>query len=165
MGMAPDELFAQRLHYIGKVERALLLRHTGMKNDLQEKVAKLLAQIYEIAARNGVGDLVGFLNRIGRDGREILVEVPRTARPRSTEGRHDLKKMGNVAGRAHRTAESGSGASPRRRAAENTTLAAFCLDPSLLSVRFPRRHPVNDPCARLRGLPRTGTSSVSRPRR
>src|SRR3954447_8207118 len=116
MGMAPDELFAQRLHYIGKVERALLLGHLGMKNNLQEKVAKLLAQIYEIAAHDGVGDLVGLLNCIGRDGREILVEVPRAASPRGTEGRHDLKKMGNVAGRAHRTAESGSGASPRRRA-------------------------------------------------
>jgi len=34
MGMAPDELFAQCLHYIGKVERALLLGHPGMKNDL-----------------------------------------------------------------------------------------------------------------------------------
>ena len=139
MGMAPDELFAQRLHYIGKVERALLLGHTGMKNDLQKKVAKLLAQIYEIAARDGVGDLVGLLNCIGRDGREILVEVPRTPRPWSTEGCHDLKKVGNVAGRAHRTAESGSGASPRRRGRrENTILAAFCLCPSLLSVLFPR---------------------------
>src|SRR4030081_151492 len=115
MGMAPDELFAQRLHYIGEVERALLLGHTGMKNDLKEKVAKLLAQIYEIAACDGVGDLVGLLNRIGCNGREILVGVPRTARPRRSEPRHDLKKMGNVAGRAHRTAESGSGASPRRR--------------------------------------------------
>ena len=124
------------MHYIGKVERALLLGHPGMKNDLQEKVAKLLAQIYKIAARDGVGNLVGLLNRIGRDGREILVEVPRTARPRSTEGRHDLKKMGNVAGRAHRTAESGSGA-PETGRRENTTLAAFCLGPSLLSILFP----------------------------
>src|SRR3954463_5597383 len=130
MGMAPDELLAQRLHHVGKVEHTLLLGHPRMKNDLQEKVAKLLAQIYEIAARNGVGDLVGFLNRIGRDGREILVEVPRTARPRSTEGRHDLKKMGNVAGRAHRTAESGSGASPRRRAKER-------IRPGLPSVSAP----------------------------
>src|SRR3954454_7446489 len=121
MGMAPDKLFAQRLHYIGKVEGALLLGHTGMKNDLKEEVAKLLAQICEIAARDGVGDLVGLLNRIGRDGREILVEVPRTARPGSTEGRHDLKKMGNVAGRAHRTAESSQPSKTGRR--ENTTLA------------------------------------------
>ena len=30
---------------------------------------------------------------------------------------------------------------------------------------FRGRHSVNDPCARLRGLPRTGTSSASRPRR
>src|SRR3954463_181876 len=130
MGMAPDELFAQRLHYICKVERALLLGHTGMKNDLKEKVAKLLAQICEIVACDGVGDLVGLLNRIGRDGREILVEVPRTARPWSTEGRHDLKKMGDVAGRAHRTAESGSGASPRTRAKER-------IRPGLPSVSAP----------------------------
>src|SRR3954447_8321936 len=123
MGVAPDELFAERLHDIGKVERALLLSQTGMKNDLKEKVPKLFAQIHEVAACDGVGDLVGLLDCIGRDGREILFEVPRTTRPRSTQGRHDLKKMGNVAGRAHRTAERGSGASPRRRARQNTTLA------------------------------------------
>ena len=71
---------------------------------------KLVAQIVEIAARNGVGDLVGFLDRIGGDGREILLQVPRTAGAGRAQRRHDVEEPVDIAGRGHgrrRTTEDG----------------------------------------------------------
>src|SRR5262249_40133324 len=77
--MAAQKLVDQRPHHVVEVENALLLRHAGMEHDLEQEVAELLAQIGEITARDGVGDLVGFLDRIGSNRREVLREVPRTA--------------------------------------------------------------------------------------
>ena len=76
--------------HVAEVEGAWLLRHAGVKDDLQQEVAELVAQVVEIAARDGVGDLVGFLDRVGRDGREILLEVPRAAGSGRAQRRHDL---------------------------------------------------------------------------
>ena len=79
MRMAADQLFGDRLHHIGKRERALFLGHAGMEDDLQQQVAKLVLQVVEVPAADRVGHLEGFLDRVGRDGREVLFEVPRTA--------------------------------------------------------------------------------------
>jgi hypothetical protein len=47
-----------------------------MEHDLQQQIAKLVAQIVEIVTGDGIGDLIGLLERVRRDGREILLEVP-----------------------------------------------------------------------------------------
>jgi hypothetical protein len=47
-----------------------------VKHHLQEQVAELLAEIIVILALDGVGDLVGLLDRIGLDRIEILLDVP-----------------------------------------------------------------------------------------
>ena len=51
MRMPPDQLFGDRLHDVGKRERALLLGHPGVKHDLQQQIAQLVLQIREIVAR------------------------------------------------------------------------------------------------------------------
>ena len=79
MRMPADELFGDGLHHVAEIEGALFLRHAGMKDDLQQQIAQLLAQIGKIAARDGVGDFVGFLQRIGRDGRRFCAD-PRDSR-------------------------------------------------------------------------------------
>ena len=38
-----------------------------MEHHLQQEIAEFVAQIAEIAARDGVGDLIGFLDGVGRD--------------------------------------------------------------------------------------------------
>ena len=83
MRMPPDELFGDRLDHVAEIERALLLGHAGVEHDLQEQVAEFVAQIVEIAARDRVGDLVGFLDGVRRDRREILLQVPRAAGARA----------------------------------------------------------------------------------
>ena len=79
----------------------MLLRHAGMEDDLQQEVAQFVAQVIEVAARDGVGDLVGLLDGVGRDGRKILLEIPRTAASGGAERRHDFEEPGDVAGRSH----------------------------------------------------------------
>ena len=81
MGMPADHLGRDRLDDAAEIERALLLGHPRVEDDLQQQVAEFVAQLAEVAARDGVGDFVGFLDGVGRDGREGLLEIPGTAAP------------------------------------------------------------------------------------
>jgi hypothetical protein len=101
MRMAAQQLFGDRLDHAAKVERALLLRHAGVERDLEQEVAKLFTQVVEIVAGDGVRDFIGLFKRIGRDGREVLLEVPRAAGAGRAQRRHDFQEPGNVARRFH----------------------------------------------------------------
>src|SRR6185312_3152992 len=102
MRMAADELRGYAFDHITEIEGALLLRHAGMEDDLEEKVAEFLSEMSEVAFGDGVGHLVGFLERIRRNRLKTLLKVPRTPAAGRTQGRHDLDQSGNVAGRLHR---------------------------------------------------------------
>ena len=69
-------MVGDRLDHVAEIEGALLLGHAGVEDDLQQQIAEFVLQVVEIAARDGVGHLVGFLERVGRDRREVLLEVP-----------------------------------------------------------------------------------------
>ena len=102
MRVAADHLFGDRLHHVAEGELALLLRHPGVVDHLQQKVAEFVAQVIQVATRDCVGNLIGLLDRVGSDGREILLDVPRTAGLGIAQGCHDLDQAGDVAGRLHR---------------------------------------------------------------
>ena len=72
-----------------------------MEHDLQQEVAELVAQIVEVAALDGVGHLIGLFDRIGRDGRKILLQVPRAAGAGRAQRRHDLDEARDVGGGLH----------------------------------------------------------------
>ncbi len=99
--MTADQLLGDRLHHVAERERALLLGHAGVEHDLQQQVAQFVLQVVEVAAADRVGHLVGFLDGVGRDGREILLEVPRAAAAGRAQRRHDLDQPGDVAGGFH----------------------------------------------------------------
>ena len=101
MRMPADELSRDGLDHVAEREGALLLGHAGMEDDLEQQVAELVPQIREIAALDGVGDLVGFLDGVGRDRREILLQIPGAAGPGRAQGRHDLEEPCDVCGRLH----------------------------------------------------------------
>ena len=103
MGMPSDHFPRDRLDHIAERKRVLLFGHAGVKHDLQQEVAELVAQIVEIAARDRVGDFIGFLDGVGRDRRKILFEIPRTATARRAQLRHDVEETGDIAGRGHGT--------------------------------------------------------------
>ena len=99
-----------------KRERALLLGHAGVEHDLQQQVAEFVPQVVEIAALDRVGDLVGFLDGVGRDGREVLLEVPRAAGLRRAQRRHDGDQSGDVAGGLHPAVVADASAPSTRQA-------------------------------------------------
>ena len=97
MRMPADQLGSNGLHDVRKIERALLLRHASMENDLQKQIAQLVLQISQIVARDRIGNFIGFLERIGRNRAEVLLEVPRTSGARRAQRRHDFDQSGDIA--------------------------------------------------------------------
>ena len=61
-----------------------------MENDLQLQIAEFVGERVHVLARDGVGDLIGFLDRIGRDGLERLDAVPFAAGRWIAQPPHDL---------------------------------------------------------------------------
>jgi len=47
-----------------------------MEHHLQEKIAQLVSEVVQVAARNRVSDFKCFLDGVGRNGRKILLEIP-----------------------------------------------------------------------------------------
>ena len=82
MGMTAHELGGDGFDDAAEIKQARLFRHAGVKDDLQQKVAKLLAQIFGLAALDRVGDLVSLLDGEWRDRGEGLLDVPRAAAER-----------------------------------------------------------------------------------
>ncbi len=75
----------------------MLLGHPRVEDDLEEQVAKFVFQVVKIIARDRVGNLIGFLDRVWRDGREILFQVPRAAGTGRAQRRHDLDQTLEIA--------------------------------------------------------------------
>jgi len=102
MRVAPHQLGLDGRRDLIEGERARLLGEARVEDDLKQQVAELIAQALEIAARDGIGHLVGLLDRVGRDRREGLPEVPRAAGPRVAQARHDREEpVDRARGRAH----------------------------------------------------------------
>ena len=136
MRMAADHLARDRLDDAAEVEAPFLLRHPRMKDHLQQQVAEFVAQVAEIAALDRVGDLVGLLDRVGRDGRESLLEVPRAAGPRRPQRRHDLDEAADIARWLHGEVRSSRVSALARRAnASGPRRAAAAKARRMLAVR------------------------------
>ncbi len=90
--MPSDHLGADRLDHVSECERILLLRHAGMEHHLQQEIAEFVSEIVEIAAGDGVGDFIGLLDGIGRDGCEILFEIPGAPAAGRSQRRHDFEQ-------------------------------------------------------------------------
>ena len=90
MRMPPDHFSRHGLDHVAEGERVLLLGHAGVIDDLQQEIAEFVPEIVEIAAADRVGDLIGFLDGVGRDRRKILLEVPGAAGDGRAQRRHDL---------------------------------------------------------------------------
>src|SRR5690606_26759178 len=96
------------IHDIREREGSFLLRHACVIDGLQQQITELFLEVDPVAALDRIGDLVSFLDRIGRDALEGLLEVPRTSRARRPQRRHHGKEIGNgmaragFVGRSHR---------------------------------------------------------------
>ena len=65
------------------------LKDDPRRHDLELKIAEFVGQSVHVAARDCVCDFVRFLNRIGGDGREILLAIPFASSVRIAEPAHD----------------------------------------------------------------------------
>lgn len=100
--MTAHQLVANATGHGGKIEPAALLRHVRVEHHLEQQITELVAQVLVIIALDGIGDLVRFLNRVGRDGREGLRTIPGTAVLRVAQACHELQQRGErLFGRAH----------------------------------------------------------------
>ena len=79
-------------------EVTALFRHAGMIDDLELEIAELVLQRRHVAAADRIVHLIGFLDRVGRDGREILLEIPGAAGDGRAQGHHDGAQRCDLAG-------------------------------------------------------------------
>ena len=97
MGVAAYHLVGDGRDHVAEIEQAGFLGHTGVKHHLEQQIAQLARQCFEVAILDHGGDLIGFLDGIGRDGGEALGAVPRAAAG-PAQPRHNLQQGGDVAG-------------------------------------------------------------------
>src|SRR5579883_1414492 len=93
--VAPDQLLTNGACNRGEIEPALLLRQPRMKDHLEEKIAELIAKLPGLATLHGVGDFIGLLDRVGRNGVERLLPIPGAAALRIAQPRHQLEERRN----------------------------------------------------------------------
>jgi hypothetical protein len=91
--VAPDHLGGDGLDHLGEGERAFLLGHARVIDDLQQEIAQLVLQRARVTFLDGVGDLVSLLDGVGRDRLEGLLQVPGAAAARRAQRRHDGQEI------------------------------------------------------------------------
>jgi hypothetical protein len=89
MGMPADHLVVERPNNVVEAIEPALARHLGVEHDLKHQVAQLALEFVHLAALDGIGDFIGFLDRVRDDGREVLLEIPGTAGFGIAQPRHD----------------------------------------------------------------------------
>src|SRR5215813_901078 len=100
--MAIDELARQLLEYIINCECPLLLRHLGIKEDLQQEIAQFAAQFIPVAFVDRLENFIGFFQRVRFDGVEGLLAIPRAASGGAQPGHNrDSTLKTSTRGRRH----------------------------------------------------------------
>src|SRR5262249_46397317 len=79
MRMATDHLVRNGARYCRETEMTGLLRHVSVIDNLEQQIAQLVSQPPWVAQDNRIGNLIGFLDCVGRDGFEALLLIPGTA--------------------------------------------------------------------------------------
>src|SRR3546814_6690542 len=96
---------ADRLGDIVEPEQAIVGLYLAMEYDLEQQIAKLIADRSWVVAGDRVGNLIVFFDGIGRDGREILREIPFATAVGIAQLAHDAEQAidgGRVCRSGHR---------------------------------------------------------------
>src|SRR3546814_17780282 len=94
--VAALHLVADRAGDVVETEQAVVGRNLAMEYDLEQQVAKLIADRGGVAAGDRVGNLIGFFDGIGRDRREILREIPFATAVGIAQLAHDAEQIGRA---------------------------------------------------------------------
>ncbi|MCY1186429.1 hypothetical protein D9M73_273020 [compost metagenome] len=60
---------------------------------MEQQIAQLALQVLEIAALNGVSDLVGLFDSVWDDAGVVLLQVPRAAVLRVAQAGHEMQQV------------------------------------------------------------------------
>jgi len=93
MRVAPLKHVADRPEHIVQRKMSGFLSHLRVEHDLQLEVAKLAGERVHVVARDRVGDLIGFLDGVGRNRLEALRAVPFAAADRVAKPAHDRHQV------------------------------------------------------------------------
>src|SRR5713101_1151059 len=133
MGMAAQHLVGDRAGDVVEVEKAGLLGHARMEDDLEEQIAELVLECCRIAALARLGHLIGLLDGVGSDGGEALLAVPGTAALGIAQPRHDVEQARQV-----RCAAQGAFSRARAMASRTRSAASSGPTPRATSTHLPR---------------------------
>ena len=92
MRMPRHHLVSDCAHHVVKVEHPLVRRDLRLKHRLKQQIAQLGRQFLPRPARDHILDLMRLFDRIGRDRREILRQIPWAARNRIAQPPHDFQQ-------------------------------------------------------------------------
>ena len=90
MGMAPHHLVGDRGGDVVEGKVTGFLGHACMEHDLELEIAEFVSERIHVLARDRIGDLVSFFDRVGGDRLERLDRVPFAAVHRIAEAAHDF---------------------------------------------------------------------------
>jgi hypothetical protein len=94
------ELVADPANDVVEREMAKLFRHLRVEDHLELEIAKLIGERVHVATVDRIGDLIGFLDRVGGDRLEALLKVPRAAALRVAKPAHDRDQALEIHGAA-----------------------------------------------------------------
>ena len=86
--MAIDQLFREPVENVINRKCPLLLGHLGIEKYLQQQIAEFSRKLVPVAIIDGFEHFISFFERVGLDGIEGLLAIPR-ATPRSPQALHD----------------------------------------------------------------------------
>ena len=89
MRVAALQLVADAVEHVVEREMAGFLGHLRVEHDLELEVAELVGQRVHVVAGDRVGDLIGFLDRVGRDRREVCTRSHSQPADRIAQPPHD----------------------------------------------------------------------------
>jgi DNA-binding FrmR family transcriptional regulator len=92
MWMTTNQLRGNRLGNPLEIEGSKLFSDPRLKDDLEEEIPELIAKALEITARDRLIDLIRLFDRMWRNARKVLLEIPGTAAIRVPEASHDLQQ-------------------------------------------------------------------------
>src|SRR5262245_59817198 len=98
MRVPTDHLGGDGIDHVAEAEASLFFSHAGVIDDLQQEIAELALEPVKIVPRDRVGDLVGFLDGVWRDGREALLAILRATRLGIAKPRHHAQKIADGVG-------------------------------------------------------------------
>ena len=92
MRVATLQLVADGGANVVEIKAPFFLSHLGVEHHLEQQVAKFTAQVVKIFASDGIEYFVGFFQRVGGDGAERLLFIPRAAVFRVTQALHNTEQ-------------------------------------------------------------------------